>query len=204
MRQKCLFIILSIFLFPFVAHALSADLKQKYPHAVLTSDYKILNEIDLNSELDGVKHPPSFSTKAKGYIYWQCFPRDSVRISLEDLGYSPEDDPESNIKYNGENEAKLTIVAQGKRGIMHKYVMWGNYPVSTTISRFNAYLKLMNGEKNICIAGSYLEKETRKTVGEIETSRQQVYYWGFEKMKTTKGCEAYHRNGCHDPQANRT
>ena len=80
---------------------------------------------------------------------------------------------------------------------MHKYIMWGNYPISTTEDRFNVYLKLMHEEKNICIAGSYLEKKTRKIIGEIETSRQQIYYWGFEKIKTTKGCIAYHKNGCH-------
>ena len=55
----------------------------------------------------------------------------------------------------------------------------------------------MHEEKNVCIAGSYLEKKTRKIIGEIETDRQQIYYWGFEKIKTMKGCEAYHRNGCH-------
>lgn len=90
-----------------------------------------------------------FSTKAKGYIYWQCFPRDSITISLDDLGYSPEDDPDSSIKYNGEDDAKLIIIAQGKHGIIHKYVMWGNYPISMTEKRFNIYLKLMRGEKNI-------------------------------------------------------
>ncbi len=191
----------AIFLFPLLSQALNASLKQKYPYSVLTDDYGILNEIDLDSELDGVKHPPLFSTKIKGYIYWQCFPRDSVTISLEDLGYSPDDDPESDVKYNGENDAKLTIVAQGKRGIIHKYVMWRNHPTSTTEDQFNTYLKLMYGEKNICIAGSYLEKEARKIVGEIETYKHQIYYWGFEKIKTSKGCEAYHRNGCHDSQA---
>ena len=153
---------LVIFLFPLTAQALSAGLKQKYPFAVLTDDYGILNEIDLDSELDGVKHPPLFSTKTKGYIYWQCFPRDSVTVSLEDLGDSPEDDPESDVKYNGENDAKLTITAQGKRGILHKYVMWSNFPISQTEDRFNGYLKLMHGEKNICIAGGCLSHWSKK------------------------------------------
>lgn len=192
MRQKICFIILAIFLFPLTAQALSAVLKQKYPHTVLTDDYGILNEIDLHGELDGVKYPPLFSTKTKGYFYWQCFPRDSVTLALEDLGDSPEDDPESDIKYNGENNAKLTIYALGKHGILHKYIMWSHFPVSLTENRFNAYINLMRGEKYICIEGSYLEKEERKIVGEIETRRQKIYYWGFEKIKTIKGCEAYH------------
>lgn len=202
MRQTIYFIMLSLLLFPFTAQALSTGLKQKYPHAVLTDDYGLLNEIDLDSELDGVKHPPSFSTKNKGYIYWQCFPRESVRVSLVDFGDSPEDDPESDVKYNGENNAKLTITAQSKGGVFHQYVMWSKFPLSLTQDRFNRYLKLMHGEKHICIAGSYLEKEATIIKGEIEEEKQKTYYWGFEKIKTTKGCEAYHRNGCHYEQTN--
>ena len=198
MKQTICFIMFAIFLFPHTTvQALSATLKQKYPYAVLTDDYGILNEIDLDSELDGVKHPPLFSTKSKGYIYWQCFPKDSVTVSLQDLGDTPEDDPESDVKYNGEDDAKLTITAQGKHGIFHQYVMWSRFPISLTKDRFNGYLKLMQGEKNICIAGSYLEKENRIIKGEIEENRNKIYYWGFEKIKTTKGCIAYHKNGCH-------
>jgi hypothetical protein len=197
MKQKIFLIMMVIFLFPLTAQALSAGLKQKYPHVVLTDDHGILNEMDLDSELDGVKHPPLFSTKAKGYIYWQCFPRDTVTVALEDLGDSPEDDPERDVKYNGENNAKLTISALGKHGILHKYIMWSNYPVSLTENRFNSYIKLVHGERNICIAGSYLEKEARIIKDEIEEKRKKIYYWGFEKVKTTKGCEAYHQNGCH-------
>src|SRR5205823_14161482 len=87
--------------------------------------------------------------------------------------------------------------------ILHKYVMWRKFPISLTEDRFNSYLKLMRGEKNICIAGSWLEKEQRTIVGEIETIKQKIYYWGFEKIKTTKGCEAYHQNGCHYQQIHR-
>lgn len=205
MKQTIYFIMLGLLLFPFTAQALSAGLKQKYPYAVLTDDYGILNEIDLDSELDGVKHPPLFSTKNKGHIYWQCFPRDSVTISLEDLGYSQEDDPGSYVTYNGENNANVTITAKSKDGIFHKYMMWTNFPISLTADRFNSYLKLMHGEKHICIAGSYLEKEAIIIKREIEDTRQKIYYWGLVKVKTTKGCEAYYRNGCHyaqtkDPQ----
>lgn len=200
MRQTIYFFILALLIFPFTAQALNADLKQKYPYSVLTNDYGLLNEIDLDSELDGIKHPPLFSERAKGYIYWQCFPRDSVTVSLEDLGYSPEDDPESDVKYNGENNARLTITAKSKGGIFHQYVMWSSFPHSLTQDRYNSYLKLMHEEKHVCIAGSYLEKEATIIKGEIEETRQKIYYWGFEKLKTTKGCEAYHRNGCHYEQ----
>jgi hypothetical protein len=96
-------------IFPLMVNAMNISLKQKYPNTVLTDDYGILNEIDLDSHLDGVKHPPTFSKQRREFIYWQCVPRSSVRVALQDLGYSPEDDDESDVKYNGENEASLTI-----------------------------------------------------------------------------------------------
>lgn len=193
MKKMLLLIMIAIPLFPIIARGLSADLKKKYPYTVLTDDYGILNEIDLDSELDGVKHPSLFSHENRAFIYWQCFPRDSVRISLEDLGDSPEDDPESDVKYNGENNAKLNITAASKKNIYHKYTMINNSPTLLAEARFNRYLKLMQGAKNVCIAGAYLEKEARVMGGK----KQQVHYWAFEKMKTQNGCESYHLNGCH-------
>jgi len=193
MKQKIFLIMLAFFIFPLAASALSNNLKHKYPYTVLTDDYGLLNEIDLDSELDGVKHPPVFSYENRAFIYWQCFPRDSVTVSLEDLGYSPEDDDESDIKYNGENKADLIITAHGKGGVVHKYTVWGRLPIMQTEDRFNQYLKLMHNEKHVCLAGAYMEKE----VGVMQGRKQQVHYWVFEKVKTNKGCEAYHQNGCH-------
>lgn len=193
MKQNILLTMIAIFLFPILAYSLSADLKKKYPFTLLTDDYGILNEIDLDSELDGVKHPPLFSHRNRVFIYWQCFPRDSIRISLEDLGDSPEDDPESDVKYNGENNAKLSITAISKEKIIHKYTMISNFPTTITEDRFNRYLKLMQGAKNVCIAGSYLEREVKV----FDLKKHQVHYWVFEKMKTQNGCDSYHRNGCH-------
>lgn len=192
MKSKLLLMI-AIFIYPLWAHALSAELQKKYPYTVLTDDYGILNEIDLDSELDGVKHPPLFSFINKPFIYWQCFLRSSVTISLEDLGDSPEEDNESDIKYNGENNAELTINIRNKNGIFHKYTMTSDYPTTFTEDRFNRYLKLMQGEKNVCIAGAFLEKQMRI----VEGKKQQVNIWVFRKMKTLKGCEAYNKNGCH-------
>ena len=192
MKQISLLII-GICLFPLTVNALNVSLEQKYPNTVLTNDYGILNEIDLDSHLDGVKHPPIFSKKSTPYIYWQCFPRDSVTVSFEDLGYSPEDDDESDVKYNGENKSRLTITGYGKERVFHQYIVQGRSPITPTEERFNQYLKIMQGEPYVCLAGSYMENETRIIRGE----KQQVHGWAFEKMKTGKGCEAYHTNGCH-------
>jgi hypothetical protein len=87
----------------------------------------------------------------------------------------------------------LTITACDKERFFHQYIVRGRLPITPTKERFIQYLKIMQGEPYVCLAGSYMEKETRI----IQGKKQQVNEWGFEKMKTRKGCEAYHTNGCH-------
>ncbi len=185
MIPKLALLVLGICVFPLTINAMNVSLKQKYPNAVLTDDYGILNKIDLDSDLDGVKHPPKFSKKSSVFIYWQCFPRNSVRVALQDLGYSPEDDDESDIKYNGENEASLTLSVLSKSHIVHKYIVWGRLPITLAENRFNQYLKLLQDEPYVCLAGSYMDNQSK------------INEWAFIKMKTRKGCVAYHKNGCH-------
>lgn len=185
MEQRISLLVLGICLFPLALNALNVDLKQKYPNTVLTDDYGILNKTDLDSHLDGVKHPPEFSKRNSVFIYWQCFPRNSIRVSLQDLGYSPEDDDESDIKYNGENEASLSISVLSKNHIIHEYIVWGRLPITLAKKRFNEYLKLLQNEPYVCLAGSYTDNQSPRNE------------WAFIKMKTRKGCVAYHKNGCH-------
>ena len=185
MKQKMILMILCSCIFPLMVNAMNISLKQKYPNTVLSDDYGILNEIDLDSHLDGVKHPHKFSKKSREFIYWQCVPRNSVRVELQDLGYSPEDDDESDVKYNGENEASLTISILSKNYTFDRYVVWGRLPIMLAEDRFNQYLKLMKNEPYVCLAGSYTENQSG------------INEWAFMKMKTHKGCIAYHRDGCH-------
>ena len=64
--------------------------------------------------------------------------------------------------------------------------MWGRLPITLAESKFNQYLKLMQNEPYVCLAGSYTENQSG------------INEWDFEKMKTHKGCIAYHRDGCQD------
>jgi len=100
------------------------------------------------------------------------------------------------MKYNGENNAKLIVVIRPKRGVVHEYTTIGSFTLTLTENLFNRYLKLMQGEKYVCLAGSYLETKTIVS----KEKRQRVHYWNFEKMKTSKGCEAYRTYSCHYDQ----
>jgi hypothetical protein len=185
MKGKFLLILIMAIFVSYDANALPEFLQKKYPYSVLTDDYGILNQIDLNSVLDGVYPPISSPKKGYGYIYWQCFPREQVKISLEDIGYSSMN--------HIENDAEITITAYDKDGVIHQYGMRRSWPVLGQENRFNQYVKLMQAEKYVCIAGNFIESEEKT----IESVKQHTHYWVFEKMKTKKGCEAYFEDGCH-------
>ncbi len=179
-----LFFIVGI-VFPLIANAISLDLKKKYPYTVLTDDHDILTAVDLNSHLDGVFPPTEFPSGKHFFLYWQCFPRKDIRISLRDIGYSS--------NHLDENDSELTIEAYTESAI-HQYGMRRDWPVSGNEENFNRYQKIMRGQKYICVDGTYFFYKDTVTDGK----KTRIYYWTFEKMKTTKGCESYFVGGCHE------
>ncbi len=89
MKTKILIFILCLSLSSNVV-AVSFAAKKKYPYSLITNDYGILNEGDLGHYIKVVRTKP-FSEREMGGLYWQCFPRESVYMTLEDMGYSSED-----------------------------------------------------------------------------------------------------------------
>ena len=182
---------LALCLFPLIANALSVNLKQKYPYTVLTDDYGILTKTDLNSLLDGVFPPTEFPSGKHLFLYWQCFPRNNIRISLSDIGYS---------SYNlDENDAELTIEASTASGT-HQYGQRRNSDVSSSVTVFNQYQKLVQGQKYVCLEGTYFFYKDKV----IDGKKRRIYYWTFEKIKTKKGCASYFLGRCHDQQKTKT
>ncbi|OAI48875.1 hypothetical protein AYO45_04005 [Gammaproteobacteria bacterium SCGC AG-212-F23] len=174
-----------VFLFASSVCALTTDLKQKYPYTVLTDDYGILNGRDLDSKLDGVFPPTEFPSGKHFFLYWQCFPREQVRISLNDIGYS---------SFNlDENDAELTITVYTSSGA-HLYGNRRNSAVSSSIKTLNEYQRIMRGQHYICLEGTYFFYKDSVTDGK----KMRTYYWTFEKMKTMKGCVSYFLGKCHD------
>lgn len=175
MNRKLIFTLILSYFLPYDANAINATVKQKYPYTVLTNDYGILNEEDLDSYHDGVKPPPFFPKKGYGYIYWQCFPRDKISIILKDMGYSSED-----IGWT-ENYSDLIITVSNIKGLDHEYSMRKVLPTSGYEERFNLWLKLMKNEKYVCLAGSLIDHDNDKKLSS----------WVFERMKTPKGHDSY-------------
>jgi len=186
MKQKMILMFMIIFLISYSAYAIDNAAKKKYPYSILTKDYGILNERDLNDDLEpepfSLEKPPN---DISGHVYWQCFPRDRVSTTLEDAGssgyssFSPEK--------GDDNDGYLTITVYSKPGILHKYEMRRHWPLTGTKQRFDRFIKIMRGEKYVCLAGSFFLRETRTR----HEQKQQVYFWTFEKLKTKKGCDSY-------------
>lgn len=162
------------------ANAVSLDAQKKYPYVLLSNDYGILNENDLGDFSWGFKRHP-FNPKDIGGNYWQCFPRESVEITLKDMGSSA-----SEVGWR-DNIADLEIKVWVNPNLVHEYEMRAQWSIVDFEKRFNKWRRIMKGEKYVCLAGDFVNYEHKNANG-IE---RDVYGWIFEKIKTRKGCDSY-------------
>jgi hypothetical protein len=175
MKTKILFLILCLSLSSDV-FAVCLAAKKKYPYSLITDDYGILNEEDLR-HYNKISRPKPFSEKERGGFYWQCFPRELVSMTLEDMGYSSEDWGFT------DTASDLNIKIYIKPNIIHHYYTRRAYPLGVYQKNFTRWHKLMAKQKYVCFLGEYDGKEN-KIEGGIP---REVYNWTFEKIKTKKG-----------------
>ncbi len=164
------------------ANAVSIE-QNKYPYVLLSNDYNILSENDLGDFSWGFPQNKGypFNPKETGGNYWQCFPRESIEITLKDTGSSADE-------IGGkDNIADLEIKVWVNPNLVHEYGMRARWSVADFEKRFNKWRKIMKGEKYVCLAGDFVNFEHKKENG-IE---RDVYNWIFEKIKTKKGCDSY-------------
>lgn len=183
--------LLIIFLCAIACNALGLSLtaKQQYPFTLLTDDYGILNDHDLSYYIEYVRPATFFPKKeAMGYIYWQCFPRENISITLEDYG--------DFVKEFGKKDTigQLEMKAIVKSGVFHEYIMKNLGLVKDFQKQFNSWRKLMKNEKYVCLAGSFISRSQSMENG----IKRDVSGWTFERLKTKKGCVAYLNNDCNE------
>ena len=172
-----------------MAYAISKAAKQKYPYSLLTDDYGILSENDLGAFAWGLK--PKKFTSAEGttgpYNYWQCFPREQVMVTLSDTGHSSDElGWKENVAYL-EIDVLSNKDIRDNEEIKHTYEMRANWTITGYQKRFNKWLKLMEGEKYVCLAGHFVDLEK-----EVHNGKTWITYGRiFEKIKTKKGCDSY-------------
>jgi hypothetical protein len=151
-----------------------------YQDTVLTNDHGILNTQDIKRYYSDLNPRPFTSSGPSGaYIYWQCFPRDHITITLVDTGYSSSD-----FGLN-DNIADLKIKVSTNTNIIHQYNTRKRMPVSAFEKIFNQWRAIMKDEKYVCLAGSFIQKEDRNNL----TNNKEIYQWTFEAIKSKHGCD---------------
>lgn len=176
-----------IFLCAISCNALGVSLaaKQKYPFTLLTNDYGILNDHDLSFYLSYM-HPAShFPKRGSNCIYWQCFPRENISITLEDYGEFVEE-------FKKDTVGELNIEVMAKPGVFHHYCLRRAWVVNDLQKEFIHWRKLMHKEKYVCLAGEFVDRTQTIENG----TKNDVSLWGFEQLKTKKGCVGYLGSSC--------
>ena len=170
------------------AVGISLAAKQKYPFTLLTNDYGILNDHDLSFYLPYLYPAPSFPNKDSiYYIYWQCFPRENISITLEDYGYFEDD-----FRKGEDTVGNIEISAMVKPGVFHHYLIERAWPVKEVQQGFNNWRRLMKGEKYVCLAGMFISHSQPVENG----IKRDISSWTFDRLKTKKGCVAYFERNC--------
>lgn len=152
------------------------------PSSLLTNNFGILSKHDIENYVPDLK-PRSFTTTGPSgaYIYWQCFPREFIVITLEDTGFSSDD-----FGWK-DNIADLKIRVTVKPDFAHQYNMSKRLTVTDFEKKFNRWRKLMHKEQYVCLAGSFMFREHKIDNGK----EREIYQWNFEALKTKSGCDSY-------------
>lgn len=167
------------------AFGLSLAAKQQYPFTLLTNDYGILDDHDLSFYLS-YRYPAShFPKRGSSCIYWQCFPRENISVTLEDYGYFVEE-----FKKDTVGELKIEVMV--KPGVFHHYCLRRAWAVNDLQKEFAHWHKLMNKERYVCLAGDFVVRTQTVENG----TKSDVSLWGFERLKTKKGCVGYLGSSC--------
>lgn len=181
--------LLIIFLCVISCNALGVSLaaKQKYPFTLLTNDYGILNDQDLSFYLSYIHPAPHFPQRGEGYIYWQCFPRENISITLEDYGYF-----ENDSRKGEDTLGNIEISAMVKPGVFHEYCIRKILPTKYLQDVFNQWRELMAKQKYVCLAGDFISRHEIVENG----GKRDVSGWVFDRLKTKKGCISYFDGDC--------
>ncbi len=153
-----------------------SDFKSNYPHGLLTDDYGILQEIDLEADAKDVvqTYPYNIHAFRSAYRRWQCFPVQDVSFSVETW---KDNDP------MGAHDiivdlCLFSIEIKNSRPT-HFYSGRRAYRLSYCNELKKTWNKLTSEEKYVCLNGE---------PGSLIHSEKS---WTWNKFKTFKGCESY-------------
>lgn len=175
-------IFFAIICYSFVAQAGSSNLELYKKFILLNRDGGILVKDDFLKSIQGLNINKYSAKKLNfDYVYWQCFKREQISLSLIDTGYQADE-------MNGKDTVgRLKINVSDSMHWYHQYEMRSNWPVADVQTRFIHWRKLMEGQSIVCLAGRFVDKQLVDEYGQSKV----VYSWVFEALKTKKGMDSY-------------
>lgn len=182
--------IIFTFLLPLILIALDEnvhlqELKNKYPYALLTDDFSILNKDDLKIN-QCIAEPSHFSeNNYTFYPYWQCFELKDVKMVCEGRKYSAED----------KSRMTMLVITSLKNGELNEFISRRPMKLKECHIFLRDWVRFTKNQKHICISGSLTESSINKT-----GKKNRV--WIFDRYKTKIGCDAYFRGTCVPKESN--
>jgi hypothetical protein len=155
---------------------------RKYPFALLTNDFGILDDQDLALGSCIAEAAP-FSRRSGPYPYWQCFEVKNIRLICDPAGNVGETMQNATLlkfEINTPSEHHLYIP---RRAMEMKNCEWFQ----------SKWRHAVRNERFACLSGAFSDLEDDKD--------QTTSVWVFDKFKTQNGCESYFHGACSPQHA---
>jgi hypothetical protein len=155
------------------------ELKNLFPHALLTDDFGILNKDDLKISQCIAAAVPFSESRTSSYPYWQCFEAKDAKMNCEGKKYSAED----------KSRMTMLVISGERNGGLNEFI--SRRPMKLSMCRLyqKDWKKFTKDEKHICISGDFIEPE-------IDETGKKKLVWIFDRYKTKKGCDSYFQEAC--------
>lgn len=144
---------------------------------LLNDDHGVLSKLKIKK----VNIPYQKLKPAIGQTLWQCFPREKVRVSLIDTGYSSSD-----LGWK-EDHSNIVVTINESKNVKHEYTMRRFFGLDMYQKRFNYWIDLMRNQSFVCLSGEYIEQEKMNNKYQHYT----LISWLFDGIKTKVGSDFY-------------
>jgi len=155
-------------------------LNEKYPYALLGSDYGILNEDDL--AISACTGEPSAVTSGNmAYPYWQCFQSKDASFECDDSGYDVDE----------KSDMAIMAIAIKTNHASNEYLSPRAIRISNCRSFQKDWSRLIAKQEFFCVSGQMINYQKSSDKPGYKEST-----WVFDRLKTNRGCTSYFQGGC--------
>lgn len=176
--MKCIF----LYLLLIISSNLFAKslLQDKYQDGLLTDDFGVLKESDLQYDIkNGNPHKYEIQKTQGGYYRWQCFPIKNVKLNYTTWRENDPQGPSEEII----NLYDFTLSIKGM-AYDHVYIARRALSGYSFWKFYKEWRRTVDGEKYVCINA---EPQALK-------GREKSWFWN--KIQTKKGCISFFAGHC--------